>query len=116
MVARSFSLSHSHYGLGFQYLFIYLFTSVCCVKDAELCAMMEEEEVNEDPPSPSEEVNDERALALYHHPTNANTPFVKSPTSTDFSIIVKADLIPGLKGNHSIHSFLFPFPLLIFWV
>ena len=72
------------------------------LKDAELCTIMEEEEPNvmvhdEDPapvcaaPSSSEE----RALVVYD-PTN--TPLVKSPSSPDFSIVVKADLIPGLKG------------------
>ncbi|RDY10692.1 hypothetical protein CR513_04744, partial [Mucuna pruriens] len=38
---------------------------------------------------------EERALVLYD--ATATAPFLKSPTEPDFSIVVKADLIPGLK-------------------
>jgi len=65
--------------------------------------MMEEEEnvmVKQpcvDPtPSPVTDM-EERAIVLYE-PT-ATTPFLKSPSSPEFSIVIKSDLIPGLKGN-----------------
>ncbi|KAJ7958625.1 DBH-like monooxygenase [Quillaja saponaria] len=38
----------------------------------------------------------ERSLVLYNP---ANTQFVKSPSSPEFSIIVNSDLIPGLKDR-----------------
>lgn len=51
------------------------------------------------PPTPSGGGGDgcnEKALVVYN-PTN--TPLFKSPTSPDFSLIVRSDLIPGLKGK-----------------
>ena len=63
--------------------------------------MMEEEEnvmVKQpcvDPtPSPVTDM-EERAIVLYE-PT-ATTPFLKSPSSPEFSIVIKSYLIPGLK-------------------
>ena len=45
------------------------------------------------------EEND-KALVLYNP---ANT-FYKTPASTDFSIVVNSDLIPGLRGmTHDLH-------------
>ncbi|KAI4316184.1 hypothetical protein L6164_024188 [Bauhinia variegata] len=43
---------------------------------------------------PMSNASEERALVLYDP---ANTPFLKSPSSPEFSITVKANLIPGLK-------------------
>uniref|UniRef100_A0A2P2J3Q4 Uncharacterized protein n=1 Tax=Rhizophora mucronata TaxID=61149 RepID=A0A2P2J3Q4_RHIMU len=37
---------------------------------------------------------DEKAIVLYQHP---DAPFLKSPSSPEFSIILNSDLIPGLK-------------------
>ncbi|GMY17676.1 L-arabinokinase [Fagus crenata] len=43
---------------------------------------------------PSNINSEERALVLYNPP---NIPFVKSPSSPDFTIVVNSELIPGLK-------------------
>jgi hypothetical protein len=45
---------------------------------------------------PSNINSEERALVLYNPP---NIPFVKSPSSPDFTIVVNSELIPGLKGE-----------------
>ena len=50
-----------------------------------------------DPTPASVTDTEERAIVLYE-PT-ATTPFLKSPSSPEFSVVIKADLIPGLKGN-----------------
>ncbi|KAF7817169.1 uncharacterized protein G2W53_031138 [Senna tora] len=44
---------------------------------------------------PTSNASEERALVL-HDPTKI--PFVKSPSPPEFSIVVKSDLIPGLKN------------------
>ncbi|XP_061339361.1 uncharacterized protein LOC133286037 [Gastrolobium bilobum] len=76
--------------------------------DGELCGTMMEEDLNAmlkqpwtiDEGSASDSASayvpntDERALVVYD-PTK--TPLLKSPSTPQFSIVVKADLIPGLK-------------------
>ncbi|XP_027356180.1 uncharacterized protein LOC113865670 [Abrus precatorius] len=70
-------------------------------RECELYSAMMEEEANVtvnqpcvDPTPASVTATEERALVLYDPST---TPFLKSPSSSEFSIVVKADLIPGLK-------------------
>ncbi|OVA19275.1 hypothetical protein BVC80_521g77 [Macleaya cordata] len=82
--------------------------------DAELPPIMEEEEsgvpidfdqvLPEEQPfsasvtenAPSLSLNEERALVLYNP---MNTPLLKSPSSSNFSITVNSDLIPGFKDQ-----------------
>lgn len=54
--------------------------------------------------SPTGNASEERALVLYD-PTK--TPFVKSPCPPEFSIVVKSDLLPGLKGKYPNSAFKF---------
>ncbi|TKY74614.1 hypothetical protein E2542_SST03377 [Spatholobus suberectus] len=65
--------------------------------ECDLCTtmMMEEEENVMMKQSTCVNPTEERAIVLYD-PT-ATTPFLKSPTSPHFSIVIKADSIPGLK-------------------
>lgn len=59
-----------------------------------------EEDTHANVVSPPKQSDQEKSLVLYHdHPSNSNTPLLKSPTPPPLTIVVATHLIPDLKGN-----------------